>query len=477
MHKTKKHLNKRRREKKRRKEQMGAQKNAPIASPMKKSITLKYLFDIDSKSTNYEISNPSFDPETDELLSIISYCTFVFTFTDPSESPSKQELKRHKLLQLLTIIKSNKKPFDNRVLSPLFAMFAVNLFRPLPPPQNSSISSDSTEDEEYSSTPTPSWPHLHVIYDILLKLILTSDPKSLREYIGQSFLRNLLSLFRTEDRRERDSLKNIYHRIYSKFTFYRKFMRKSTNDIFLHFVFESERHCGIGELLEIWGSIINGFTVPLKEEHKLFLMRVLLPLHKPKGIQAYHRQLAYCVSQFVQKEPMLGGIVVRGILRYWPLTNCQKEVLLLGEVEELVEYTDPGQFPKLAVPICSQMARCLNSWNSQVAERALYLWNNEQFVKIVSEAMEEALPAVVEAIEKNIKWHWNKTVRQQTVKVKKMLEDLEPSLYSKCATELNLRESMADQEEMKRKEKWERLEMAASNNQFLQQQNCISISH
>ena len=140
-------------------------------------------------------------------------------------------------------------------------------------------------------------------------------------------------------------------------------------DVFLHYIFDTDQHCGIGELLEIWGSIINGFTVPLKEEHKLFLTRVLIPLHKTKGMLAYHRQLAYCVSQFVQKEPVLGGLVVRGILRYWPVTSCQKEILLIGELEELVENIDPDQYRKLALPMCSRITKCLNSWNSQVSSQ------------------------------------------------------------------------------------------------------------
>ena len=41
-----------------------------------------------------------------------------------------------------------------------------------------------------------------------------------------------------------------------------------------------ERHNGIAELLEILGSIINGFALPLKDEHKQFLLKALLPLHK-----------------------------------------------------------------------------------------------------------------------------------------------------------------------------------------------------
>lgn len=46
------------------------------------------------------------------------------------------------------------------------------------------------------------------------------------------------------------------------------------------FVYETEHFNGVGELLEILGSIINGFALPLKSEHKQFLVKVLIPLHK-----------------------------------------------------------------------------------------------------------------------------------------------------------------------------------------------------
>ena len=55
----------------------------------------------------------------------------------------------------------------------------------------------------------------------------------------------------------------------------------------------------------IGNSIINGFALPLKEEHKVFLTRVLIPLHKAKSLTLYHPQLAYCVVQFLEKDPSL----------------------------------------------------------------------------------------------------------------------------------------------------------------------------
>ncbi|KAK3193277.1 hypothetical protein Dsin_024587 [Dipteronia sinensis] len=468
---------------------MGVIRNAPEASSKKKkSTTLLYLFELESRSyhSTSTLSSPkngkllpSFESENDEILSAISICNTIFTFTDPSESPSEQDLKRVKLNQLLSFTKSLKKALDDRILSRMMSMLSANLFRPLPPPSNTSVISDLPDElEELFFSPGPLWPHLQIVYDILQRLVINLDPKILREYIDHRFLLKLVSLFQSEDPRERDSLKNVYHRIYARFTFYRSSMRKSMNDVFLHYVFETEKHCGIGELLEIWGSIINGFTVPLKEEHKLFLMRVLIPLHKTKGMQVYHRQLAYCVSQFVQKEPAIGGVVVRGILKYWPITNCQKEILLIGELEELVENIDPDQFRKLALPLCTQITRCLNSCNSQVAERALYVWNNEQFVKMTSTAIEEVFPVIVQGMERNLKLHWSISVKQLTQNVKVMVEEMDPSLYYQCLQDINLCESEARRDESMRKERWEKIENAAAvKNQFLQQTQSICVSH
>lgn len=212
--------------------------------------------------------------KNEEILSAISICSTVFTFN----------LKRLKLSQLLAVTKFPKKPLDDWILSRLISMLSSNLFRPLPPPSNACIISELADDEELFSNPRPMWPHLQIVYDILLRLVIDMDPKTLREYIDHHFLINLLSLFQTEDPRECNSLENVYHRIYAKFTLCCSFTRKFMNDVFLHYVYETGKHCGIGELLETWGSIINGFTVLLKEEHKLFLMRVLIPLHKTEGM-------------------------------------------------------------------------------------------------------------------------------------------------------------------------------------------------
>ena len=101
------------------------------------------------------------------------------------------------------------------------------------------------------------------------------QPSLAKKYIDQRFVSDLLGLFDSEDPRERDFLKTTLHRIYGKFLGLRAFIRKQINNIFYNFIYETERHNGVAELLEILGSIINGFALPLKEEHKIFLLKVI----------------------------------------------------------------------------------------------------------------------------------------------------------------------------------------------------------
>src|SRR4051812_31183584 len=111
---------------------------------------------------------------------------------------------------------------------------------------------------------------------------------------------------------------------------HRLFIRKSINNIFYRFISDTEKHNGIAKLLEILESIINGFALPLTEEHKLFLIHALIPLHKPKCISMCHQQLVYCVTQFVEKDCKLVDTVIRGLFTYRPMTISSKELMFLG---------------------------------------------------------------------------------------------------------------------------------------------------
>lgn len=54
-----------------------------------------------------------------------------------------------------------------------------------------------------------SWPHMQLVYEILLRFVLSKevDSKTAKEYFSKKFMVRLLNLFDSEDPRERDYLK------------------------------------------------------------------------------------------------------------------------------------------------------------------------------------------------------------------------------------------------------------------------------
>ncbi|KAG8657424.1 serine/threonine protein phosphatase 2A 57 kDa regulatory subunit B' kappa isoform isoform X1 [Manihot esculenta] len=393
------------------------------------------------------------------FISKLNFCCKVFNFNDPDKIVAQEDIKRQTLLELVDFVSSGSAKFTEPAITAMCKMCAINLFRVFPPKYHSNNTVWEKEDEEPMFD--PDWSHLQCVYDLLLRFVSYVDPKVAKKYVDHAFVMRLLDLFDSEDPRERDCLKTIMHRIYGNFMVHRPFIRKAVGNIIYHFIFETESHNGIAELLEIFGSVVSGFALPLKEEHKMFLWRALIPLHKPKSVGVYHQQLTYCIVQFIDKDPKLAGIVIRGLLKYWPLTNSQKELMFVSEIEEILEMTSMDEFQKIMVPLFRRIGCCLNSSHYQVAERAHFLLNNERILNLIAQNRHVIVPLLFSALERNTQNHWNQAVLNLTQNIRKMLCEMDEELMVTCQRKLEEEDSLSSLKAEKRRLTWERLENAA----------------
>jgi len=146
---------------------------------------------------------------------------------------------------------------------------------------------DPDEDEPHLEE---AWPHLQLVYELLLKFILNPHLKSdvIVKQISNQFINCFLELFDSEDPRERDYLKTILHRIFGKFMSLRAYIKKQIMNVLFRVVYDNDPHNGLTELLEILSSITSGLVVPLRQEHQEFFKKVLVPLHKVKTLTTYN---------------------------------------------------------------------------------------------------------------------------------------------------------------------------------------------
>lgn len=410
-------------------------------------------------------------PADQEKLFIqkLRQCCVLFDFvSDPLSDLKWKEVKRAALSEMVEYITHNRNVITEPIYPEAVHMFAVNMFRTLPPSSNPTGAEFDPEEDE--PTLEAAWPHLQLVYEFFLRFLESPDfqPNIAKKYIDQKFVLQLLELFDSEDPRERDFLKTTLHRIYGKFLGLRAYIRKQINNIFYRFIYETEHHNGIAELLEILGSIINGFALPLKEEHKIFLLKVLLPLHKVKSLSVYHPQLAYCVVQFLEKDSTLTEPVVMALLKYWPKTHSPKEVMFLNELEEILDVIEPSEFVKIMEPLFRQLAKCVSSPHFQVAERALYYWNNEYIMSLISDNAAKILPIMFPSLYRNSKTHWNKTIHGLIYNALKLFMEMNQKLFDDCTQQFKA-EKLKEKLKMKeREEAWVKIEnLAKANPQVL----------
>ena len=146
--------------------------------------------------------------------------------------------------------------------------------------------------------------------------------------------------------------------------------------LFFQGIYESAHIPGMSELLQLVVPIIQGLKTPINQEMLTFLFKGVLPLHTLTSVLPFHLPLCCCCTALVKKESHHVHKVITSIIKWWPQHNTSKEIMLIGEVEELVELAveeimNPTKGTKSCLLIVArQMSICLCSYHFQVPTRA-----------------------------------------------------------------------------------------------------------
>jgi serine/threonine-protein phosphatase 2A regulatory subunit B' len=145
--------------------------------------------------------------------------------------------------------------------------------------------------------------------------------------------------------------------------------------------------------------------------------------------------------------------------------------MFLNEVEDIFEVMDPAEFAKVQEPLFHQLAKSVASPHFQVAERALYFWNNEYFCNLVSDNVEIILPIMFAPLYENSKGHWNRyvmlpviflcstltmyrTIHGMVYNAMKLFMEINPQLFDDCSHEYTEQQNSAAEREALRERKW-----------------------
>lgn len=99
----------------------------------------------------------------------------------------------------------------------------------------------------------------------------------------------------------------------------------------------------------------------------------------------------------------------------------------------------------------------------QVAERALFLWNNDHIRNLITQNCAVILPIIFPALERNTRSHWNQAVQSLTLNVRKIFSDQDQALLDECLVKFQEDEAKEKEMQEKRELIWKRLEDVAAS--------------
>merc|ERR1712226_1597355 len=104
-----------------------------------------------------------------------------------------------------------------------------------------------------------------------------------------------------------------------------------------------------------------------------------------------------------------------------------------------------------------RVALCITCPHFQVAERTLFLWNNDYVVQLINTNRQALFPIIIGALYKNSKQHWNSAVHGLTFNVLKLLMEADPRLFDECSAQHRTDEEEEEKRLLVRQKYWDRM--------------------
>merc|ERR1711959_424181 len=113
--------------------------------------------------------------------------------------------------------------------------------------------------------------------------------------------------------------------------------------------------------------------------------------------EALFKRIAFCITNphFQVAERVLflwNNDYIVQLIKFWPVSLTSKQVLFLNELEETLELTQPPEFHRMQEFLFKRIALCITNPHFQVAERVLFLWNNDYIVQLINQNRQALFP-------------------------------------------------------------------------------------
>ena len=395
---------------------------AEIGLAVDKNISLSTLRSTDGREATIKPSKSITEcPPKEQQKLFIEKCRECCTICDFSSPTIETKAKQTKSTLLKHIAISFTIPHLVRNMQPeslkeFYNMLSINLFRPFP--HIPTISPIEAHDSLYDS----SWPHLSLAYEAL-KTSFNCPTAS--NFITESFIYKLTGNCVSPDDREKTTVRDILHALYTKFMNLREICR---NCIARQFSNDTVSY----ELIEFFLSVVSGFNSPLKDDHVNFYYKHFLPLHTSHVFSSFQVPYVKCLIKFISKSILLFSPTINYISRHWPCSDRKKQMEYLNELSILLKEFEINVTPKAAQIVFKIIGECVESENADVSEAAVDILMNNDLATLIKSNSSIVFPVVIEPVYRAAKHHWDNCAKTNAYVVLQVLSEIDNQTFNKA---------------------------------------------
>jgi hypothetical protein len=355
------------------------------------------------------------------LIDKFQLCEQLCDFNDLLSDLSAKEIKLHTLRELDVMCSDaqNFKDWPSDVIDSFFSMVNANIFRPISPTPRGQLL------DEIPTLIEVTWPHLQLVYFVLLKyqLGMPTDPR-----FSLTFFRRLLQNLHAPDHNEHDLITTLVERYLLLYPENEPAILAQFSNFLNLYLDQAISPFAIVPILKFavdhWRD--SGMTPLFDAMFQRYFVRLIWSHH----FTSFRDTLGQLLDVVITAEPHeLEGLLLK-VIAHIPVSAPSKQSPYLEFVHFIVDRMDPGILLTIAPNLFQLVSHYVQSEHSKVVEQSLKFCSEVKIMPFIYDNSKWVFPLICPAIHKTAKKHWNPSIQKAAHDSLRALNRLDPVAYA-----------------------------------------------
>lgn len=391
------------------------------------------------------------------LLEMLQFCKVKVDFSN-IQTMNHRSKKADYLTRVFNNV-SNIQSFRNlseELRKEIFKMVKVNLIREIPPIPLTIIYADSK-----IPINTNDWMHISIIHRILYSFVSNSETSSLKELLTKDFIEDFVGLFESPDPKETLAVENFVVLVFDTVAGYRQMVFQAILKQILKYRDNDKIYPCVAPCLRFMLHFLKSQQLPLKSPFFGLYKSIIFPLISTKMSSEFFLQFNQVAEFFVTQDKSLSTWSLKEMVKYWPMTDSNKECAFINHFGFIVSHIPPDDILECGQMIFKILHKSLFSYNFKVNAAALSLLSNKSFLVVFSPFFSQLVPVIMPGVDR-CSQHWNQIVQKSATDAARVIVSANPDISQKFDKAKIEKDEQENRE--KSKNNWMTVLSAASKN-------------